>query len=374
MKLLFYFLFFTFFISCKQQSHQTIVVKGNIKNATQNKISLISFGVNNDAIVLDTCTIDKQGNYILKTLTTDEELYALKVGTQQEIWFVNDVGEITIDANFKNYKNYKTIGSAASQSIHSFLNKFDSLIIVQKNIAKNIDTLQLKKGSDSLKNIAKAERKLLKKYLEDYCTNLVNNTNNPALKLFYLFYIHNANAIDGSDVYRLVQSASLQFPKHNQLQYLKNTFSDFVKTNPKLFLINEPATDFNYVDIDSNKINLKTFAGKYLLINFWESTNKDCNKQNSSFVNIYKQYENNNFAMLSIALDSNKQAWQKAVRKDSLIWHQVLDTLHYKSILATKYQLSKVPYNVLINPTGKVIAVDISIEELKDKLKDLIKL
>jgi peroxiredoxin len=367
-----YILIIILLTSCQQRDYKTILVKGNIKNATANKVSLISFGATNSPIVFDTCTIDKKGNYSLKTLANDEELYAIKVGDAQEIWFVNDAQEIIINANVTEYKNYQTIGSPASQALHIFISKFDSLISIQQNIDINIDTLTQQKGKDSLGNIAKVEKKSIKTIIKDYCTSCIVNTNNPALKYFYLFYSNNTNAIEVNDVYRMVQSACKQFPKHNQLLGLKNSMSDIVKSNPKLFLINEPATDFNYVDSANNKISLRTFSGKYLLLDFWESSNKEYRQHTATLSETYKEFKDKKFEILSVSLDSNKKVWQKAIIQDSLCWMQVQDTLRYKSGFVKKYYLTSLPYNILINPTGKIIAIDIRGDALKEKLKELL--
>ncbi len=372
-KFSFYILLIIFLTSCQQHDFKTISVKGNIKNAAKNKIALISFGATNSVIVLDTSTIDAKGNYSLKSLTNDEELYAIKVDSLQEIWFTNDTKEITINANLYEYKSYQTIGSTASQALHSFISKFDSLLIIQKNKQANIDTLYKQKATDSIINIAKEEKKIIKASIKDYCTNAIVNTNSPALKYFYLFYANKANAIDAIDVYRMVQSACKQFPKSNQLLGLKNSLSDVVKSNPKLFLLNETAPDFNYVDTGKNKISLKSFAGKYLLLDFWQSNNDDYRNQTSYLSETYKKFKDKKFEILSVSLDSNKIVWQKAIKQDSLFWMQVQDTLGFKSDVVKKYYLSSLPYNVLINPTGKIIAIDIRGEELREKLKEFCK-
>ena len=373
LKFSFYILIISFFASCQQHDFKTISVKGNIKNSAKNRISLISFGATNNVIVLDTSTIDTKGNYTLKSLTNDEELYAIKIDSMPEIWFVNDTKEITINANIYEYKSYQTIGSIASQALHNFISKFDSLLIIQKNKQANIDTLYKQKEKDSIINIAKEENKSIKTLIKDYSTNTIANTNSPALKYFYLFYANKVSAIDANDIYKMVQSACKQFPKSNQLSGLKNSLSDIVKSNPKLFLINEAAPDFNYIDTGKNKVSLKTFTGKYLLLDFWQSNNSDYKNQTSYLSETYKKFKDKNFVILSVSLDSNKTVWQKAIKQDSLFWMQVQDTLGFKSDVVKKYYLSSLPYNVLINPTGKIIAIDIRGEELREKLKELCK-
>lgn len=364
----FYILFCLIFTSCQQQNINTITVTGTIKNSNKNKITLISFGATNVAIVLDTATLDSKGTFSLKSLTNEEELYAIKVDSMQEIWFVNDTREITINIDLKEYKSYQTIGSTASQALHSFISKFDSLIKIQQKINATIDTLNKQKASDSLLNITKDEKKLLKSNIKNYCTAAVANTNSPALKYFYLYYIHQTNSLEETEVYRMITAAQKQFPKHQQLAYLYSSLSAVVKANPKLFLINEAAFDFSLIDTATSKITLKTFAGKYLLMNFYDGT-----KRNEPLFEVYEQYKTKNFDVLNVSLDSNKQVWQKVIKKDSTGWKNVIDTARFNSAIAKKYYITSLPYNILINPTGKIIAIDLSEDELKEKMKELLK-
>ena len=372
-KISFYLLFLAFFISCNQYDYKTISVYGTIENAANKKIALLSFGNNNSPIILDTSYTDKKGKFTLKSLTNDEELYAIKVDTASEIWFVNDTKEITINANFKEYKNYKTKGSVASESLHLFIAKLDSLSILQKNNQNSIDTLVKKKLKDSILNVVKNEKKLIEKHIKDYCNSSIGSAKSPALKYFYLFYANKIGALNENEIFKLTTAACTQFPRNAQLQGLKNSLSAIVKANPKLFLINEPAMDFSYKDTANQAINLKTFKNKYLLIDFWESGNKEYRQQTNYLLETYKLFKDKNFNILGVSLDSFKISWQKAIKQDSLVWTQVRDTLGFKSDIVKKYYLSSLPYNVLINPSGKIVAIDIRGEALREKLKELLK-
>lgn len=365
------FIFFLL-LSCNQENNNLVSVTGIIENGASKKIQLLSFGIDNAPIILDTATIDKNGKYQLKSLTNGEELYAIKVDSANEIWFVNDNKEININANFKEYKQYNIKGSIGSQKLHQFIVSYDSLLVIKKTALANIDTLIKNKATDSIINIAKAEEKITRSLIKDYALTSIHNTQSPALKYFYLFYTHKTKAIDENEVYKLISIACDQFPLNNQLIGLKNSLYQIVKSNPKLFLINEAAANFNYVDTSKTNINLATFKGKYLLIDFWESGNTNYRKQTAYEIETYKLYKDKKFEILGVSFDTLKTTWQKAIKQDSTFWTQVHDTLGLKGETAKKYFVTSLPYNVLINPKGKIIAVDIWKEELREKLKSLL--
>lgn len=364
-------LLIAFFCSCQQRNYKTFTVKGSIKNAPAKIVSLISFGSNNNAVVLDTSALDAKGNFKLKTLSNDEELYAVVIGNSTPIWLVNDAETVILNADLQEYKNYAIQGSVASIKIHQFIARFDSLLEKQKSLAANIDSLKQQKAKDSLMDIAKNDSKLFRQTIKNFCSNAVASTTSPAAKCFYLFYFFNSKAIEENEAYIMIKDVAKQFPKHTQLQGLKERADMVAKERPRDFMANQVAADFNYIDKDSNKVSLKTFAGKYLLIDFWQSSNKVYQREIPYLVETYKLFKDKNFEMISIALDSNKAAWHKAILRDSLNWRQVLDTLGLQSPTAKKFYADSLPYNILISPSSKIIAVNLRGEALREKLKDL---
>lgn len=372
-KYCFYILLLICLISCNQHDYKTITVNGTIENGANKKIVLLSFGNSNSPIILDTSSTDKKGRFTLKSLTNVEELYAIKVDSTPEIWFVNDTKEITINANLKEYNKYITKGSSASELLHQFLGKFDSLSTLKTNNQNYIDTLAKQKQKDSILNISKDEKKLIDKQIKDYCNTNITNAKSPALKYFYLFYANKTAALNENEIFKLTAAACTQFPKKAQLQGLKNSLSAIVKSNPKLFLINESAVDFNYKDTANKSITLKSFKNKYLLVDFWESGNDAYRQQANYLLETYKLFKDKNFDIVGVSLDTLKIPWQKAIKQDSLVWTQVQDTLGFRSDVVKKYYLSSLPYNVLVNPAGKIVAIDIRGEALREKLKELLK-
>lgn len=358
--------------SCNNNEYKTVVVKGNIKNSTSKSVYLVSFGSTNNPVVLDSCLLDSKGNFAVKTLAQEQELYAIQTATMQPIWLVNDVNEISITANENNYNSYKIIGSNASAQLHGFIEQLDSLVAIKKKYQQQIDTLQHQKNVDSVLQVTQQKQIDIKKNIENFCTQSISTTNNPALQYFYIFYANKTNAIAVFEQYQFVKKATQTFKNHTQLSGLQAWYESELKTNPKAFAIKDSAAYFKYLDKDSNTIALTNYKGKNILLSFWQANNIESIKQNDVLVNLHKQYAAKNIDFIGISLDSNKQYWQKIIAKDSLTWTQVRDTLGFESAVLKKYFVTKVPYYVIINNKGKVEALDISISEVKEKLKELL--
>ena len=137
--------------------------------------------------------------------------------------------------------------------------------------------------------------------------------------------------------------------------------------------------DSIYVDLkmstpDGIEIALSDFAGKgkYLLINFWASWCKSCRTDNPGLVKLYRKYHDKGFEIVGISLDKDKTEWVKAIEVDELVWPQMSDLNFWHNQGAKRYSVMMIPYTVLLDSEGTIIACGLECEELEKKLAELI--
>jgi len=90
-----------------------------------------------------------------------------------------------------------------------------------------------------------------------------------------------------------------------------------------------------------------------------------------SYIVINNKFKNKNFAILGVSLDDDKAAWLKAIQDDHLAWAHMSD-LQTPSEAATLYQFEGIPFNVLIDPEGKIIASGLRGPALEQKLGEVL--
>ena len=139
------------------------------------------------------------------------------------------------------------------------------------------------------------------------------------------------------------------------------------------FLLNQKVPYFNLSTPTGIKVSPENFKGKYVLIDFWASWCGPCRAENPNVKNMYAQYKNKNFTVLGVSLDRDMIKWKNAIAKDKLEWTNVSDLKEWNSIVVNMFQFDGIPFNVLVDPTGKIIASGLRGGKLEATLKNILK-
>lgn len=140
----------------------------------------------------------------------------------------------------------------------------------------------------------------------------------------------------------------------------------------KIGSIGSEAVDFSQADPDGKMISLRSFRGKYVLVDFWASWCKPCRMENPNVVKAYHTFKGKNFTVLGVSLDNNRQNWLKAIEADKLHWPQVSDLKGWGNQAAALYGIQAIPQNILVDPAGKIIDKNLRGADLQRRLTELL--
>jgi peroxiredoxin len=142
---------------------------------------------------------------------------------------------------------------------------------------------------------------------------------------------------------------------------------------PQTTALGKIAPDFTQADTSGRPVSLKKFRGTYLLIDFWASWCEPCRAENPNLKNAFEKLKSRGLMVLGVSLDMDKKSWIQAIRQDKLNWAHVSDLNFWENAAVKLYGIQSVPANVLIDPTGRIIAKDLRGPGLEAQLSALIK-
>ena len=117
---------------------------------------------------------------------------------------------------------------------------------------------------------------------------------------------------------------------------------------------------FALPDSAGKKVDVYEFAkGKrYVIVTFWASWCGPCRKEfRDEFIPLYNEYHDKGLDILSVSVDDNREKWIAAQTAEKLPWTDVCELAPTnKSVAHKSFGIKSVPYSLLIDGNGKIIA------------------
>ena len=115
----------------------------------------------------------------------------------------------------------------------------------------------------------------------------------------------------------------------------------------------------------SNKdINITSFKGKHILIDFWASWCAPCRLGNKKLVKLYNEVSSDKIEIIGISIDTDVNKWLKAIEKDKIKYTQLIDSKGFDAETAVQFGVDELPSKYLFNQEGILIAKNPSEEEI----------
>ena len=126
-------------------------------------------------------------------------------------------------------------------------------------------------------------------------------------------------------------------------------------------------------DREEKAFKWNSLKKKYILLDFWASWSPESVAEQDSLERVIQALRKENFIVVSISLDYDKNEWMKASDRDTTQWVQLCDFKGWKNTTVEELNIQSLPSNILLNPNKQIIGRNIRGQKLIDKIKQLTK-
>ena len=338
-------------------------LKGTVKNVSDSTLIKFIDGTTQKAIDSTFIINEKfrfDGDFKSPTITA---IYIDKTKDYLFLWVENkkmtlsgvkgklNKASITGSKTQKDFESYNRLLEPITQKRDSIANIFRN-----PNISDSIKDASLESTQKAMEKLAKQELTIISDFI----------IRNPDSYLSISILKHTKKGLGKQRTQELYSYMDTKLKQTDE----GIKIAEFLKLNNNV-KIGNPYIDFTQENSEMKSVRLSESLGKYTLLEFWASWCLPCRETNPDLVKLYKEYEPKDFQVVGVSLDSKKEAWIKAIKKDKLPWINLSDLKGRDNKVAITYDVGGIPDNFLIDPNGVIIGRDLTIPELTKKLENI---
>ena len=344
--------------SCRPDDRYQI--NGHIKNMKDGEIYLVNLHTEEQDTVKVT-----DGKFSISGVATEPTpfiMFAPDIFQSQAIFFA-DLGKTKIEFTAKESSTLKIKGGKTHKEYEKFAE-------ITKPLLAQFDSIQqlAMTGQIEGQEVQKIATKIQQDYEAENMKFVKDNPGSYVSALLTYEYIRQKPQLSAAEKKELMNALDSKIQK----SHFCSKIEELIEAD-KATAIGNQAPSFTLPNTNGKKVKLESLQGQYVLIDFWASWCQPCRAENPNVVAAYKKFRNKKFTILGVSLDENKKQWEAAIQKDKLNWTQVSDLKGWNSSVVSLYNIKSIPSNILLDPSGKIIAKDLRGVDLENQLNNYLK-
>ena len=352
-------------------SNKEQTVSGKIDNAEGQQVTLIGFP-KGQADTLGAKTLTADGEFSFNVNGGNLAFYTLNVGEDASVVLAFDSTESPrVTANFTEIKkDYQIANSRDSKAIRDSYVKSYYYETTLDSLMKELQEAA-KQGLDAERVELSSQYNEMRIEYKDYLTGTIDADSTSVANFSVLqrlnadqdwpYFIKVRNGLDAR-----LKGNPFYDQLANNIAQVENQ-----KKSESAFSTGALAPDIVLLSPEGKEIALSSLRGNYVLIDFWASWCKPCRIENPNVVKMYQKYADDNFEIFGVSLDKDRAKWIEAIAVDNLTWPQVSDLGFWNSAAAQLYNVRSIPYTVLLDPDGKIIATKLRGAALEAQMESI---
>jgi len=287
------------------------------------------------------------------------------------LFIVPDQDEMDLHIDLDQPNRYWT-NSPGSNSFKSFNDGLNAQISSTEGLRASI----LAKGDvmDSSRVALEDTYRQKLESISTYMLQYADTAQSAAVTMYVMGILVTQNLVDPQEAAGVLNNIAKRYMNISRVMEMVTKYRSALQPSGGNSLVGKEAPLFELPDVNGQPVSLASFRGKYVLVDFWASWCKPCRQENPNVVAAFASFKNRSFTILGVSLDEAKEPWLKAIADDGLSWTHVSDLKFWDSQVVPLYGIEGIPFNVLIDPNGVIIAQDLRGEDLPKKLSQVLPL
>ena len=300
--------------------HTTVTVRVQSGHGQKLYISRVAYN-NEKERVADSAVVEDMIHDIVFVIPEgDERLYRLHfAGSGVSFFFINDVPALSIAGNYLTGK-YEIQHSSASVELKRFLD-------YQRGLTGPARGWACRSFADTVRSSA----------------------------AFLAVYNSIEFGSDYSAEKKFITAAAARFPSSQPVRDLRDEVLAYIKIMEEEFQPGDLLPAITLPDKDGRSFSTTSLKGKYYLIDFWSTWCPQCLAYNPIKKEMRKRFSPGRLAIVSVAIDAEKEDWQNAIRRQRPDWPQLIDTQMWRGVAVRTLKFDSLPFNFLVDPEGRIL-------------------
>lgn len=272
-------------------------------------------------------------------------------------FFFSEPGKINLNVN----KEKSIIGGTPLNDLYQQIS--DSLYVFGDRIAALYDMED--PSSTDVTRKGEALNQEIKNYLQKQITENADN------QVGLFLTLTNASLFSPEEMEQLIALLPEKSRNNPAVRNISAAIEQLKKN-----AVGQPYTDFSMNTPEGKEIKISDFVGKtkITVLDFWASWCGPCMAEAPEMVRLYQKYHTQSVEFVGVSLDTDENAWKKAIAEKGLVWPQGSELKEWQQNNGARlYNVEGIPYTIVLSQEGTILAKGLRAVQLDEFISATLK-